>query len=1347
MAFNAGSIFASLNLNTTNFTSQLRSAAAQLKSTGNQMKNAFNNGVQNNINSTANSTQKLTSNFKSLERIVGGILLAQAFYKITNAIEDGAKAVLNFSNNMQVAGIAMEYFLGSKDRAAAFVDVMKDFAAVTPFTTEQALNMSQRLMAMGFAAQNVKSVLGILTDAASATGGTPEQMDRIVLALGQMKTNGYIAGQELRQLAEASIPVYTILEKKLGLTKDQLKNIGKLKISGDLGVAAVLQGLEEKYKGAAAKIANTIPGMWSTIKDDFLLISEQMFKGPYGALNGFLTKVRDSMEKARSIIKTSGIGGLFESMFPPQIQGSIRAIIGSIKSLAGTVVMLVKAVGPAFMEMTGVIITTFGIILPQVAGIARALATVATYALQVIPPLKYLIAAILGLLVAELAAKALMLLWRVTQLGAICTAVAKAVETLQIAIQGLYLVCTKNPIVGIVMLIAGALLYLALSSKTVSAWIDNVMGKLSSLAGINTDGILKPSDNAQKATDEFNKRLNDMQKNLTKVGATAKKAGKAVKDSFNASFDELYQVPEKLGETDDALEGLGEMADFKMPDMGDFKMPDLTVPDTGGSNWDLPPLIPGKKDGNKPKGDGTKEPPQIPPINPAPATKAIETIESAIERLKRKLQGAGEVVVAFFKDWVIKPIVIPGLDIAVKGLELVKDVAVGAANVFKNWVLKPIIIPGLDIAMAGLNLLKDVAVGAATLFNNWVIKPIVVPGIDLAESALKGLVNVAGTVKDFFTETLPNALKSFFTNMVPNFFSGLADFGKGALDAIVSGFWKVIDWISNNWKELLIGALIAVVAVVIFIFGGEIVAAIGGIGAAIGVAIDALCTAIAGFFTAGFGATVTGAIGVGFSAVLGAVTAALVVIGSVIYKFWDEIVAWLSGVWGGIVNIASTAWTAVANFFSGLWTGITNVATTAWNGIASFFTGLWPVITTALTTAWNAIALFFSTLWAGITTVATTAWNAVALFFSTLWTTITTALTTAWNAIATFFSGLWVAITTVFTAAWNANALFLSTLWTTITTVLTTAWNAIALFFSTLWTTITTALKTAWNAIATFFGTLWTTITTALKTAWNAISTFLSTLWTTITTNVKNAWNAIATFLTTLIGSIKTGFSNFSKYLSTLLLDLWNAISDTASGSWKAFTTMIQGLVNGITSVFSNMRDTIAGIFNGLWNTIKSGLNTVIGGVNAFINTVNGLRINIPVVNIPSIKIPGTDITVGGGSIGGGSVGFPHIPNIPQFATGSIVDRDGIYRLAEGGKREAVIPMENSTYMKPFSSAVANDLLEMLGGSVNVAGAGGGSNERIPVYVYNMIGDERGLKDLERKLEIIRINEDQRKGK
>ncbi|MNO85024.1 hypothetical protein D3C76_763830 [compost metagenome] len=67
--------------------------------------------------------------------------------------------------------------------------------------------------------------------------------------------------------------------------------------------------------------------------------------------------------------------------------------------------------------------------------------------------------------------------------------------------------------------------------------------------------------------------------------------------------------------------------------------------------------------------------------------------------------------------------------------------------------------------------------------------------------------------------------------------------------------------------------------------------------------------------------------------------------------------------------------------------------------------------------------------------------------------------------------------------------------------------------------------------------------------------------------------------------------------------------------------------------------------------------------------------------------------------------------------------------------------------MRPFSAAVANDLASMMGEMVGGNNNGGGTADPRPlVYVHTLIADDRGIKELERKLEIVRVSESGRKG-
>ena len=101
-------------------------------------------------------------------------------------------------------------------------------------------------------------------------------------------------------------------------------------------------------------------------------------------------------------------------------------------------------------------------------------------------------------------------------------------------------------------------------------------------------------------------------------------------------------------------------------------------------------------------------------------------------------------------------------------------------------------------------------------------------------------------------------------------------------------------------------------------------------------------------------------------------------------------------------------------------------------------------------------------------------------------------------------------------------------------------------------------------------------------------------------------------------------------------------------------------------------------------------------------------------------------------NLSGGSAGH---------ATGGVFNREHWAKFAEGDKAEAIIPLENDSAMQPFVDAVANGLTASLGPLL----AGMQDNQQLqPLYVGTLIADESSLKELERKMEVIRIQENRR---
>lgn len=180
----------------------------------------------------------------------------------------GAAWGLQFNMMAEQAQVSFETLLGSAEAARQRMQQILDFATATPFEVEGLLQLDRRLQGLGIAAEDSLPTLRILGDAVAALGGDPETLDRVVTAIGQIATKGRVQAEELLQLAEANIPVYRILREELGLTQEQLANIGREGIPAEQALEAILRGLDRLYGGQMERQAQTLAGQVSTLKDN-----------------------------------------------------------------------------------------------------------------------------------------------------------------------------------------------------------------------------------------------------------------------------------------------------------------------------------------------------------------------------------------------------------------------------------------------------------------------------------------------------------------------------------------------------------------------------------------------------------------------------------------------------------------------------------------------------------------------------------------------------------------------------------------------------------------------------------------------------------------------------------------------------------------------------------------------------------------------------------------------------------------------------------------------------------------------------------------------------------------------
>lgn len=375
--------------------------------------------------------------FKAIERIGGGNFERQAARVRlgTNLMRDGLTSLVKpaiaagtvigtYKTLMAGLGLALirpaanfermqvqfDTLEGSAAAGKRAMDWVQDFATRTPISLEQTTAAYAKLKAFGVDPTN--GSLQALVDTMAATGGGAEQLDGLVLGLGQAWSKGKLQGEEAMQLLERGVPVWDLLAKKLGKTSAEVQTMSQKGQLGRKEITLLVEAIGDLNKGASDKMAKTWDGLMSNILDfvtkfQVMVMKSGLFdylKSRLAALLDLLNQmaadgrllawaeslgqaIQNSLETLWSI--GSGIVGIWQDVYP-WIERAKDAL-GGWKNLAELVI------GLAFSKtLIGVSLAFLRVAVGAgvaVAGMVGFAAAAAARALTYLPTLLSLISA------------------------------------------------------------------------------------------------------------------------------------------------------------------------------------------------------------------------------------------------------------------------------------------------------------------------------------------------------------------------------------------------------------------------------------------------------------------------------------------------------------------------------------------------------------------------------------------------------------------------------------------------------------------------------------------------------------------------------------------------------------------------------------------------------------------------------------------------------------------------------------------------------------------------------------------------------------------------------------------
>ena len=193
---------------------------------------------------------------------------------------------------------------GAREGAQAF-DFISKFSTQTQFGVEELTQTFIKLKASGI--EPTSELLTLFTDAAAVTTDQLGSLQAIT-DLFSRTTAGGLGLEELNRLADRGIPVFDILQEKLGRNRLQLSDLGKTAEGANLILTALSDGIRERFGGATVNRINNVSTQFSNLQIAIANAADQIgSQGFAKALGQTAVEITNFIENNQQLVQEIGI--------------------------------------------------------------------------------------------------------------------------------------------------------------------------------------------------------------------------------------------------------------------------------------------------------------------------------------------------------------------------------------------------------------------------------------------------------------------------------------------------------------------------------------------------------------------------------------------------------------------------------------------------------------------------------------------------------------------------------------------------------------------------------------------------------------------------------------------------------------------------------------------------------------------------------------------------------------------------------------------------------------------------------------------------------------------------------
>ena len=217
-------------------------------------------------------------------------------------VSNFVRQIREVTAEFELQRVSLGAIIQDTNKANALFQQIKAFAVKSPFEIKDLVSYTKQLAAYNIKADELFDTMKRLADVSAGLG---VDMQRVILAYGQVKAASVLRGTELRQFTEAGIPLvqqladkFTQLQGRMVSTAEVFDLISKRAVSFEM-VKEIFEDMTNAggmFYEMQEKQSATLAGQWSNLKDAYSIMLDEI-----GNTAGVRSNMEEIIEASKSL--------------------------------------------------------------------------------------------------------------------------------------------------------------------------------------------------------------------------------------------------------------------------------------------------------------------------------------------------------------------------------------------------------------------------------------------------------------------------------------------------------------------------------------------------------------------------------------------------------------------------------------------------------------------------------------------------------------------------------------------------------------------------------------------------------------------------------------------------------------------------------------------------------------------------------------------------------------------------------------------------------------------------------------------------------------------------------------